>query len=162
MPAIQPDWAIALPIQQQSVMLLATRGPDGVAKYHPAKNLIRAYRATVIKAAALGRMFGPLDDVHDTFMNATLLYGNEVTWALTCQTYLDHLDSLPLHYHLHFMHAVEIVGYKHPDPNVRARWNALYLTLVDDMHLNPETEAQMDARLNDFGCFAEGYPIHEN
>jgi hypothetical protein len=56
---------------------------------------------------------------------------------------------LPHHYQLHFMHAVEIVGYKHPDPIIRMFWNRLYLRLVHDLHLWPETEDQLDSRLGD-------------
>jgi hypothetical protein len=38
------DWMDDLPMQQQSVVVLATRGPDGVAKHHPCKDVVRAYR----------------------------------------------------------------------------------------------------------------------
>lgn len=50
---------------------------------------------------------------------------------------------------LHLMHAAEIVGYKHPDPKIRAWWDSLYLKLVRDMHLAPETEQELDYRLGD-------------
>lgn len=63
--------------------------------------------------------------------------------------YLRDLDMLPHHFQLHFLHSAEIVGYKHPDPRIRAWWAGLYVRLVHDMHLFPETEAQLDARLGD-------------
>ncbi|MGH6753369.1 MAG: hypothetical protein ACREDP_14485, partial [Bradyrhizobium sp.] len=52
-------------------------------------------------------------------------------------------------FQLHFLHAAEIVGYKHPDLQIRGWWHNTYLRLVHDMHLWPETEAQMDSRLGD-------------
>ncbi len=57
-------------------------------------------------------------------------------------------DSYAAHYVLHLLHAIEIVGYKHPDAHTRARWLGFYQVLVLAMHLSPETEAQLDERLN--------------
>ena len=64
-------------------------------------------------------------------------------------TYLRHVDELPHHFQLHFMHAAEIVGYKHPDLAIRNWWRDFYEALVNDAHLFPETEEQMDERLSD-------------
>ena len=63
--------------------------------------------------------------------------------------YLRNVDALPHHYQMHFMHAVEICGYKHPDAEIRMFWNRLYLRLVNDFHLHPESEAELDDRLGD-------------
>lgn len=82
--------------------------------------------------------------------------------------YLREVDAIPHHFQLHCMHAAEIVGYKHPgvihdtgrrddngfpveghDGSVRLWWNAVYNRLVNDMHLHPETEAELDRRLGD-------------
>lgn len=64
-------------------------------------------------------------------------------------TYLRHVDELPHHFQLHLMHAAEILGYKHPDPDVNGFWRAFYLAIVKDAHLRPETEETMDHRLGD-------------
>lgn len=149
---IQPEWAMALPIQMQSVLLLSTRGADGVAKHHLSKGLIRMYRACVIKAAAARRMLTPGDDVHDTFMDARSLRSPEA-FQQAVNEYFSVVDELPFHYHLHLVHAAEILGYKYPDEKVRALWMGFYLRAVDDMHLVPESEVMLDARLNDFGEF---------
>jgi hypothetical protein len=63
--------------------------------------------------------------------------------------YLQCVDELPHHFQLHFMHAVEIIGLKHPDELIRMWWHGVYERLVHDLHLWPETEEQMDARLGD-------------
>jgi hypothetical protein len=63
--------------------------------------------------------------------------------------YLQCVDEMPHHFQLHFMHAAEILGYKHPEPEIRDWWNKVYCMLVADMHLTPETEADMDYRLAD-------------
>jgi hypothetical protein len=58
-------------------------------------------------------------------------------------------DELPYHYTVHFMHAVEVLGYKHPNERIRAFWNGVYMRMVNCLHLFPETEEQMDGRLSD-------------
>lgn len=63
--------------------------------------------------------------------------------------YLRTIDEIPHHFQLHFMHAAEIIGYKHPDQVIRSWWCGVYYRLVKDMHLSPETEGQLDFRLGD-------------
>jgi hypothetical protein len=145
---VQQEWQFALSVQQQSVLLMACRGPDGMRKSHPAKALIRAYRACVLNAASTGK------PVHinngDTYMSIDLMLSPEA-WGNAVVEYLYDVDEIPHHYHLHFLHGAQILGYKHPDEHIRACWLDFYRLGVEDMHLYPESEDQMDARLNDFG-----------
>jgi hypothetical protein len=53
------------------------------------------------------------------------------------------------HFVLHLIHAAEIIGYKHPDENIKKIWQEFYLNMCKAMHLNPETKKQMDNRLKD-------------
>lgn len=158
--SVQPEWARSLTIQQQSVLLLAARGPDGVEKFHPCKAVVRAYRGTVLVAARYGR---PLHwgERADTFMSLDSI-ANPHAWQEDCDAYFAAVDSVPHHYQMHLLHGAEILGYKHPDINMRTRWGTFYLRGVDDMHLQPESEAQMDARLSDWNRQEwEGNWIHE-
>jgi hypothetical protein len=143
------DWWLNLSMQQQSVLILAIRGPDTMRKYHPCKTIIRMYRATVLKAAYLGRAM-ELDEGDETmFMHLHNISDTRV-WNLYVKSYFDTVDELPMHYHLHLLHGAEIIGYKHPHPFLKARWQSFYLKGCEGMHINPETEAQMDERLNDW------------
>lgn len=45
------DWVINLPLMQQSVLISAIRGPDGVAKKHKCKPLVRWFRRCVLVSA---------------------------------------------------------------------------------------------------------------
>ena len=132
-------WVSELTWKQQGVLLCACRGVDGFPKEHVSKPLTRAYRQTLMlcadmDSAATGSAFmstKPLDPkLVDDFMN-------------------HQLDSYPMHWLLHFTHAVEIIGYKHPDPDVRMFWISLYLRIVKALHMHPETEKEMDHRLRD-------------
>lgn len=63
--------------------------------------------------------------------------------------FMKYADSLPHHFLMHFMHGAEILGYFHPDETNRKWWNKFYNTLVNDMHLQPETKEEITRRLSD-------------
>jgi hypothetical protein len=52
MSSVVRDWVAALSLMQQSVLLTAIRGPDGVPKYHPSKYIVRWYRRAVLRSRA--------------------------------------------------------------------------------------------------------------
>ncbi len=91
------DWWLNLSMQQQSVLILAVRGPDTVRKFHPCKTIIRQYRATVLKAAYLGRPMALDEGDETTFMNLRNFSDNRI-WAMNLAAYFDTVDEIPLHY----------------------------------------------------------------
>ena len=152
-------WAHGVTFMQQTVLLTAVRGPDGIAKYHAVKYLLRWFRRCTLVSSLDGRvLLTPFENGGGSFMGpsfelGTMPVSDDWAWTQTMDLqvsdYLRATDELPHHFQLHFMHAVQIVGYKHPDPEIRAFWHKTYLRLVHDFHLWPETEEQMDARLGD-------------
>lgn len=143
------DWLFDLTMQQQSVLVLGCRGPDGIAKFHPTKVLVARYRATVLKAAYLGRAMR-VDEGDDTTFMTMIDFSNDANWRRVCKEFFEHVDSLPHHYYMHLMHGAQIAGYKHPIPIYRDRWTGFYQQCCHDLHLTPETETEMDARLSDW------------
>lgn len=143
------EWMFPLPMQQQSVLVLACRGPDGIAKFHPCKEVVVRYRATVLKAAYLGRAMR-IDEGDDTTFMSLLHFSNDALWQSMLREFFNNVDSIPHHYYLHLAHGAEIIGYKHPVELQRRRWIGFYHRACDDMHLYPEGEAEMDARLSDW------------
>lgn len=160
--ALQP-WVQNLSIMQQSVLMSSIRGPDGIRKDHCAKLLLRWLRRCILLSAFDGAV---LDKPYDTgkpqggsFTGASVWYGPESVKQVgdnwwpemndLVKQYLRRVDELPHHFQLHLMHAAEILGYKHPVANIRNWWLSLYQTLVNDAHLYPESEEQMDWRLCD-------------
>jgi hypothetical protein len=142
-----PEWMLKLTMQQQSVLVLAARGPDGVEKYHPCKEVVKAYRGFVLKSARLGRRlrFG---EGLDTFGSLIVFPTHE--WDKAMSDYFNNVDSIPHHYHLHLLHGAEILGYKHTEILVRGRWLDFYQRGCSDMHMEPETEIALDKRLGDW------------
>lgn len=147
--SVLQDWVHDLTFMQQSVLITATRGPDGIRKDHPVKVLLRYLRRCFLICAFDGKVrwspyesgggsfTGPLDLEKDGHLDKYV------------GIYLRHIDELPHHFQLHLMHAAEILGYKHPDDDVREFWHTFYNSIVVDAHLYPESEAQMDERLGD-------------
>lgn len=149
-------WTHSIPMMQQSVLLSAIRGPDGLAKYGGgAKMLLRWLRRCVLLSAMDGKVLAdPIEANGGSFTGPSLDGPDEEDhWSDRMQAhvndYLRQIDALPHHFQMHFLHAAEIIGYKHPDAQIRLFWNRLYLRLVNDFHLWPETEEQMDSRLGD-------------
>jgi hypothetical protein len=152
-------------MMQQTVLLTAIRGPDGLPKYGCVKMLLRWYRRCVLLSAMDGNVLeNPYDNNGGSFTgpsitisspgvpdskNGRLIYKWEPDMHSIVDEYLRSLDAIPHHFQMHFMHAVEILGYKHPDTRIRIWWNDVYLRLVNDMHVHPETCQEMDERLGD-------------
>lgn len=156
--AVLQEWVMGLPFMQQSTLLASIRGPDNAPKFHKSKPIIRWYRRCVLRSAFDGTEFrdpltpgggsfcGPVKNDRDTGPSAR-------TWQDQIQfcadDYLEARDELPHHFQMHFMHAVEIVGYKHPSIDIRIWWATIYQRLVHAMHVWPESVYEMDKRLGD-------------
>ncbi len=143
MNVLQP-WVNELTLMQQSVLISACRAPDGIGKEYVSKLIWRWFRRCFLLSAFDQRILhtpdeagggpftGPVDDVENVQ-----------------RRYLKLVDEIPHHAHLHLLHAAEILGYKHPDAAIRSWWLQLYYAGVRDMHLQPESESDLDYRLGD-------------
>lgn len=161
-PAQQP-WVMRIPIMQQSVLFAAIRAPDGIKKNHPVKVLLRWYRRCVLLSAfdrrALlsptepggGSFTGPFTAHHANRFVPNVYANDTISAAFDAMRsiYLEHIDELPHHFQLHFMHAAQILGVHHEVPTIAEWWREFYLMIVNDAHLHPETDAEMNARLSD-------------
>lgn len=144
---LQP-WLGNLTFMQQSVLLTAIRGPDTLPKNHVAKAILRWYRRCILLHAFDGQVIdNPYDDHGGSFTGPIPSPYETIEDAL--DAYLKSVDEVPHHFHLHLMHAAEILGYKHPDFEIARWWQTAYCRMVNDMHLFPEPEDCMDRRLGD-------------
>lgn len=160
---LQP-WVEGLTMMQQSVLLSAIRGPDGVRKRHPCKDLARWFRRCVLLSAFDGKVLGnPHAPGGGSFTGPCRIDGHivgdlaedwgDLDWCgpmvETVDAFMDSRDELPFHYYVHMMHAFEVLGHKHPDEKIRSFWLKTYERAVHALHVWPETEQQMDRRLGD-------------
>lgn len=156
MRSVVQDWTYELPMMQQTVLLTAIRGPDGLPKYGCVKMLLRWYRRCVLLSAMDGKVLpNPHDNNGGSFTGPSFPAGelHKTGWEANMDEivseYLRTLDAIPHHYQMHFMHAAEILGYKHPVPRARVWWYGVYRRLVNDMHVHAENEWELDERLGD-------------
>lgn len=154
--SVWQPWTFELSFMQQTVLATAVRGPDGLPKYGGVKMLLRWYRRCVLVSSLDGEVLtNPHDDRGGSFMGPSYLIDTidggdwPVMMSGILSQYLRELDAVPHHFQLHLLHSFEIVGYKHPDFEIRKWFREAYERLVLDMHLWPETEEQLDERLND-------------
>jgi len=153
MPSVLQDWVQNLPLMQQTVLLTILRGPDGVHKDHPVKNLCRWIRRCILVSAMSGEVLNdPYERGGGSFMGPVRQInprGEEVDIAYSVEQFFRAVDELPHHFSLHLLHASEIIGLKHPNPEHAAWWTKFYLDMVKDMHLRPELPEDMNRRLGD-------------
>ncbi len=160
MPSVVQEWVHDLPIMQQSVLLAAIRGPDGLPKNHVSKFVLRWFRRCVLLSALHGQpgvgaiIARPDEEGGGSFTGPSC--GPETPYESfhdVMDTYFNNIDEVPHHFQLHLMHAAQILGYKHPSMLIRVDWGSFYVTAVSDMHLFPELEMDLDARLAAPGGF---------
>jgi len=138
------DWVHTLTFQQQALLMTAMRGPDNAQKHCAAKSIVRYLRGIVLKPA--GDWSGKNDN--------DFMWGERHLFYQYAGAFWGNHDEYPHHFIMHLLHSAEVVGYKHPDKQVRSQWNYFYVTGCNSFHMKPESEIEMDRRLNDFG---EGY-----
>lgn len=149
-------WTHRLSMMQQTVLLTAVRGPDGMPKYTAAKKLLRWYRRCILLSAMDGQVLSdPFSPNGGSFTGPSYsleMVDNE-TWQQMMDEavagYIKECDAISHHFQVHLMHAIQIVGYKHPDTEIREWWERTYVRIVHTYHLWPESEAEMDRRLGD-------------
>lgn len=141
--SVLQQWVEALPLRHQGTLLTAVRGCDdepkqwtstGVA-YSPGRRLTAFIRYCFLNAADEREV----DSAEGAFFMSTPPKPFKPS----------EFGHLPLHWYTHAMHALEIIGYFHPDSRTRAIANELYIAMVHALHLNPETANQCHARLTE-------------
>jgi len=151
MPNVLQDWVMNISLRQQGVLILALRGPDGVAKEDVAKPIVRALRALVMVSGREGK---PMDKGvvwrDDPFMQTVLIGADfEDPWKGATNTFYGSIDQYNVHFLQHLWHAFAIAGIHFPDETIRKRcWN-FYLRGMRALHVHPETPKEIVHRLRD-------------
>lgn len=140
MKSILQDWVTELGLRHQGVLVTAIRGCDGMAKEDVTKPLARELRGLVLV---------PYDDRELDNLGGFMVRFPSEPAAHNFNALLRSLDHYPVHYLFHLIHAVEIIGYYHPNRHARAVYFQRYENFVRRLHLRPETMEQMDSRLTE-------------
>ncbi len=128
------EWVGDLPWKMQSVLISGMRGPDTDNLPH-IKTVTRWMRSVVQRDADPGH----------SFMNVA-------TIQLPAPKHMEkEIEFCTIHFVSHFLYALQIIGYKHPDPNVTNAAYELYSGILvgDVLHFGVEAEHYLDNRLKD-------------
>lgn len=143
MASVLQHWVEHLPLRAQGTMLTAVRGCDDEAKtwnstgvaYSPGRRLTAFIRwCFMVNADAR-----EVDSEEGAFMMSTPPDPFKPS----------EFGHLPQHWYAHAMHALEIIGYHHPDKIISVMAIALYDKMVFNLHLNPEGVEQCRLRLTE-------------
>jgi len=146
---VRPWLAECCSFKEQAVLLSALRGCDGIPKEDVSKKFTRKLRSVLFYPA----MINVMDSEVDKYMKTTISENDFVDLKKG-------LDHYPMHWVMHFAHAAEIIGYKHPDGTIRNFWLTVYVGIVrEGLHLNTESVEQLNARLGDQ---EEWYPLKDD
>lgn len=156
--SVLQEWTNYIPFMQQTVLLGIVRGPDGIPKYHPVKPVLRWYRRCLLLSALDGEVItNPYDGRGGSFtgpsFTAEASENPAEEWELymvkPMNEFMQTMDEMPLHFWLHMMHAIEIMGYHHSNQRIRVWWREVYIRMVSAMHLYPEAKIDLNKRLGD-------------
>lgn len=137
MKSIIQDWAANLGLRHQGVLVSAVRGCDSVQREDASKYLVRVFRGVLLNA-----------HVGDVRKAASFMVPfDPYQWDHSVADFLRSIDHYPNHWLLHWMHACEVVGYKHPNEEIGEAFEDLYRKLCKKFHLFPESVETLDERL---------------
>ena len=136
--SVLEEWVEELPFTQQALLLLATRGADGMPKYNAAKQMVYYLRGVVLKAAY------PDFYLMDGFMSKRI----DESFDKSIDDFFRDTDTYPMHFLMHLIHAYEVVGYSHPDEQTRFWFYKFYSKACKAFHMNPETKEELNKRLS--------------
>lgn len=143
MNSVLQDWVMELPLREQGTLLTAVRGCDFEAKtwtntgvaYSPGRRLTAFIRWCFMNPADIREV----DHAEGSFFRS-----HPPSFFKPSE-----FGHLPEHWYAYVMHALEIIGYRHPDDRTRDIAHRLYVKMVHNLHLNPETMDQMITRLSE-------------
>ena len=137
MTSIVRPWVGELGTRHQVALITALRGCDYVERNNSARPIVKYLRHVILDVGA---------DTPLAVANNFLLEG--LTWDQVL-VYLNDFDRYPVHFTHHLLDACKVTAYKHPEADIRLMFLSVYLGLTAHLHLAPETEDAMDARMND-------------
>jgi len=136
MKSVLQDWVMELPLREQGTLLTGVRGCDDAPK-RPFDNSARQLTAFLRYS-----FMNPADPREVGLAGAFFQ-------SATPEYKASDLGNYPQHWYAHIMHAYEVVAYRCPHNDVADVAHGVYMDLVRNMHLNPETKSQMASRLSE-------------
>lgn len=140
--SVLQDWVADLPLRAQGTLLTAVRGCDLEPKEWIATGV--AYSAGRQLTAFIRYCFMNPADPREVDMRGAFFQSQPPRPFKPSE-----FGHLPQHWYSHAMHALEIIGWFHPDPQTASSARLLYFAMVDSLHLQPESYDHCIRRLTE-------------
>lgn len=142
MNSVLQDWVMELPLREQGTLLTAVRGCDDEPKLWTARGVAES-PGRRLTAYIRWCFMNPADEREVDIPGAFFQSKPPENFKPS------EFGHLPQHWYSHVMHALEVIGYRHPSQGVQIRAKALYFEMVGNLHLNPEMMMRMVERLGE-------------
>lgn len=148
MKSVLQDWVMELPLRAQGTLLTGVRGCDLAPK---TGNIVEGNGCSTGESSPERKLVAflrycfmiPADereiDVPGSFFQSEPPCG----WKPSM------FGHYPEHWYSHVMHCFEVIAMEHPNGHIAEKAIDIYERLVHNLHLNPETRQQYDARMNE-------------
>lgn len=143
MKSVLQDWVMELPLRHQGTLLTAVRGCDSEAKTWTSQGI--AYSPGRRLTAFIRYCFMNPADIREVDYEEGSFFQSKPPTPFNPSEF----GHLPQHWYSHVMHALEIIGQCHPAQDTANVAFILYVRMVHNLHLNPETNNQMSLRLTE-------------
>lgn len=134
-------WVMELPLREQGTLLTAVRGCDDEPKVWT-KTGVAYSPGRRITAYIRWCFMNPADPREVDYEEGAFFMSTPPDPFKPSD-----FGHLPEHWYAHIMHALEVVAYRHPLDHVSNTAHRLYLLMVRNLHLEPESREQMIVRL---------------
>ena len=143
MASVLQDWVMDLPLREQGTLLTAVRGCDNEPKiwsrtgvsYSPGRRLTAFIRWCFMVPA----------DPREVNAEEGAFFMSNPPMPFKPSEF----GHLPQHWYSHAMHALEVIGYRHPHTPTASVARHYYQVMVKSLHLNIETRDEMIERLSE-------------
>lgn len=149
MPSLLQDWVMELPLREQGTLMTSMRCCD-ISPKNPSTIVEKFGCSTGESSVERGLhaflrycCINPADQREIDVPGAWFQSKPPCNWKPS------QLGHYPLHWYSHLMHCFEVVGYRHPDNDIRNTCYAIYERLVRALHLNVESKEEMIERLSE-------------
>ena len=134
---ILKPWVAKLPLREQGCLLTVIRGCDTTEKEEDSKRVTRALRGLLLFTHAAD------EEKSKSFIEVVAPGVLELRLANVRKSH----DHLPHHFLMHLIHAVQIIGVRHPDRKIRAVCWDFYCGMCRAFHMLAEKPDAMIRRL---------------
>lgn len=140
--SVLQDWVMELPLREQGTLLTAVRGCDDEPKQWTAKGIAESPGRRL--TAYIRWCFMNPADVREVDIPGAFFQSRAPKPFKPSE-----FGHLPQHWYAHVMHALEVIGYRHPDLGIRDVAWGLYEAMARNLHLKYEGKQDMIERLGE-------------